>query len=271
MAMFDLQRTAIRQTQQLFHQGMALQRAANRMALNGLKGQEMLGRQGTEMAQVATHTALQSMGTMLGGDGQRDQLQALDEQFEQFKRMHAQFFEVLERELQRSVDSFDELSEEYVETVDEQTEETIEVIETIEDQTAEDVDRFQEQFGEQLRGQIALTQEVQSQFGDQVERGADQAAQLLHRQAEQTEQFQQQLEADAEMIEVPIEEPSTTGGETERQLEDLDGIGSTYAERLRDGGIETPGDLADADVETVTEAVDVSEDQAEEWIRQANR
>lgn len=209
--MFDLQRTALRQTRHLFRQGLALQRAANRMALNGLRGQEMLGRQGTEMARVATRTTMRSMEVMVGGDGQEARYRALDEQFDQFERMHAQFFETVERELERSIDSFDELSEEYLQAVD-----------------------------------------------------------------EGTQQLQRGLQAQAEMVEVPIQAQSTTGPASpeqasERQLEDLAGIGSTYASRLREAGIETPGDLARADPETVTEAADVSTDEAEEWIRQAGR
>jgi polyhydroxyalkanoate synthase len=49
----------------------------------------------------------------------------------------------------------------------------------------------------------------------------------------------------------------------------IDGIGSTYADRLRDDGIETVSDLRDADAETVAAVAEVSESQAREWIDRA--
>ena len=52
-------------------------------------------------------------------------------------------------------------------------------------------------------------------------------------------------------------------------LEELDGIGPTYAERLRDGGIETIADLSVADAETVAEVAEVGTARAEDWIDQA--
>ena len=47
------------------------------------------------------------------------------------------------------------------------------------------------------------------------------------------------------------------------------GIGSTYAQRLHEGGIETVADLAASDPETVAEAADVGVSRAEDWIEQA--
>ena len=49
----------------------------------------------------------------------------------------------------------------------------------------------------------------------------------------------------------------------------IDGIGSTYADRLRDDGIETVSDLRDADAKTVAAVAEVSESQAREWIDHA--
>jgi polyhydroxyalkanoate synthase len=56
--------------------------------------------------------------------------------------------------------------------------------------------------------------------------------------------------------------------EVEVGIESVDGIGPTYAERLRDIGIETTGDLAAADVSTVAEAAQVSESRAGDWLDQ---
>jgi polyhydroxyalkanoate synthase len=56
--------------------------------------------------------------------------------------------------------------------------------------------------------------------------------------------------------------------ENEPDVETVDGIGPTYAERLRDIGIETTGDLAAADVSTVAEAAQVSKARAQDWLDQ---
>jgi len=56
--------------------------------------------------------------------------------------------------------------------------------------------------------------------------------------------------------------------ETEASIESVGGIGPTYAERLRDIGIETTGDLDAADVSTVAEAAQVSESRAQDWLDQ---
>ncbi|MGN8216595.1 MULTISPECIES: helix-hairpin-helix domain-containing protein [Halococcus] len=46
-------------------------------------------------------------------------------------------------------------------------------------------------------------------------------------------------------------------------------MGPTYAERLHDAGIETPGDLAATTAETVTDLAEIAGSQAEERIVQA--
>jgi predicted flap endonuclease-1-like 5' DNA nuclease len=55
----------------------------------------------------------------------------------------------------------------------------------------------------------------------------------------------------------------------EQQLEDIEGLGSTYADRLREEGVHSISDLADADVHMVSETAEVSEDQATSWTEAA--
>jgi polyhydroxyalkanoate synthase len=51
----------------------------------------------------------------------------------------------------------------------------------------------------------------------------------------------------------------------------IDGIGPTYAERLREAGIETTADLADADAADIADAADVGLTRAEDWRSQARQ
>lgn len=52
-------------------------------------------------------------------------------------------------------------------------------------------------------------------------------------------------------------------------VDQVDGIGPTYAERLTAAGIETIADLAASDAATVAEAAETSESRAEDWLEQA--
>ncbi|MFC5971358.1 class III poly(R)-hydroxyalkanoic acid synthase subunit PhaC [Halomarina salina] len=65
--------------------------------------------------------------------------------------------------------------------------------------------------------------------------------------------------------EVEEEDAGPAGVEGE-DVEVVDGIGPTYAERLRDSGIETVEDLASADVATISETAQVAESRAQEWL-----
>ncbi|EMA42994.1 poly(R)-hydroxyalkanoic acid synthase subunit PhaC [Halococcus morrhuae DSM 1307] len=78
---------------------------------------------------------------------------------------------------------------------------------------------------------------------------------------------------------VDTQEPTSIHDDTDETTDDqgdvddvesVSGIGSTYADRLRDAGIETTGDLAAADVETVADAAEIPESRAEEWLSQVS-
>jgi polyhydroxyalkanoate synthase len=56
----------------------------------------------------------------------------------------------------------------------------------------------------------------------------------------------------------------------ESGLETVSGIGDTYADRLREAGIETTADLVAADAATVADAAGVSGSRAAEWIERAS-
>lgn len=75
----------------------------------------------------------------------------------------------------------------------------------------------------------------------------------------------------ADVSESQAEEWIEEADDRQRELEaEFEGVGEIYADRLASAGIETETQLADASVDEVAEAADVSESRAEEWIDRAN-
>ena len=68
-------------------------------------------------------------------------------------------------------------------------------------------------------------------------------------------------------------EAAVKGAETDAgvdaELEDIRGIGPTYADRLRDAGVESVTDLAAADAADVAEASGIGESRIQKWIDRA--
>lgn len=73
--------------------------------------------------------------------------------------------------------------------------------------------------------------------------------------------------SDAETEETPTPEETAAGAEP---VIEINGIGPTYSDRLTEAGIETIGQLADSDPETVAEAAEVSTSRASNWIENAS-
>ncbi|GAA0674606.1 class III poly(R)-hydroxyalkanoic acid synthase subunit PhaC [Natronoarchaeum mannanilyticum] len=66
------------------------------------------------------------------------------------------------------------------------------------------------------------------------------------------------------------ENGETDGGELAgTDLQELDGIGPTYADELREAGIDSVEELADADVVAIAESTDVPVGRLEDWVDQA--
>ena len=300
-ATFDAQRTAITQGRQMIKQGIAFQRNVGTMSASSLQGLESLQRQQLELARAMTKSYYDGMEALTGVEVASDQEQAIVEAYTQLEETHAEYFEVLERELDRGVDSFDELSEEYVEALEEGTDQLLESHRTIEDQTV----RNAEELSEGMLDGLERSQEVLDQLEDQFERQTERTEQLFERQVEGAAKFQEQLEEETEQLQQEMRErvdadegpiaaveaarggsqgstqqqssssqqgsssQGQTGTEQSPELEEIDGLGSTFRERLADADIESMDDLASASAEQVADAADVSEDRAEEWIDEA--
>ncbi|WP_211603242.1 class III poly(R)-hydroxyalkanoic acid synthase subunit PhaC [Halogranum gelatinilyticum] len=95
--------------------------------------------------------------------------------------------------------------------------------------------------------------------------------------ADEAVEVEESVEAEAEMEsdeaadtdDATDTDEAVEADETELTVEAVNGIGPKRAERLHESGIDSLADLADADVEAVAEAIDVSPERVEDWIAQA--
>ncbi|WP_290809971.1 helix-hairpin-helix domain-containing protein [Halovivax sp.] len=266
--MFDAQRTAIKQNRQAIKQGLAFQRNVGKMTASALRGQESMQRQSVELAQAGMRGGLDVTRAMTDAEGSVEQRATVDDAFAQLKSTHSEIFGVLERELDRGLDSFDELSAEYVEALEEMTDQFLETQRTIEDETA----RGAEELSEDLLDQLERSQGLLDQLEDQFERQTERTEQLFERQVEGAEEFQQQLEEEAQRMQRRLETApvaAVTAGEERTPLEHIDGLDDSSRDDLIEAGITSAGELAAAEARQVADATDVSEERAESWIDQA--
>ena len=77
-----------------------------------------------------------------------------------------------------------------------------------------------------------------------------------------------QIEIDSPGEETDEESEAEASEEETMDLEDINGIGPTYAERLRSAGFETAADLADADPAEIAEIAQTSESSVQDWLDQ---
>ncbi|WP_135822591.1 class III poly(R)-hydroxyalkanoic acid synthase subunit PhaC [Halostella litorea] len=64
-------------------------------------------------------------------------------------------------------------------------------------------------------------------------------------------------------------EPDDSDATADRDLEDIDGVGPSYADRLRSAGVDSVADLAAATAEDLADDADVPVSALEDWIAQA--
>ncbi|PSQ43021.1 hypothetical protein BRD17_07150 [Halobacteriales archaeon SW_7_68_16] len=74
---------------------------------------------------------------------------------------------------------------------------------------------------------------------------------------------------DTEAEKPTIEDDEPVADEDDEPVTEISGIGSAYADRLGDAGIETTAELAAADPAALADEIDVAEGTVEKWVGRA--
>lgn len=163
-ATFELQREAIKQSQEALEQGIEFQQEFSKAVVDGLEGQEGAQRRVLEMQRDALFTTLDTLEENVPGtEGATEEIrETVDEQFDQLLENYEEAFEEVTSELGEGVESYDEFALDYLEAVDDQLEMVIGAHEDLESQSVEAAEQVTEQL-EELQGQI---EDIQTDLGD---------------------------------------------------------------------------------------------------------
>lgn len=254
---FDLQRNAIEQTHDAFKRGVETQHAFGRAIVDfGPATQAHERSYGTVRSAVDVYfDALESMSP-----AQQDLLvdfrRTVDEQLDSLEANQLEAIETIEANVKDGNESAEELLEEFVAALDEQFEAVLDGHGDVEDQTVQAFDGFEENLEELQAAFEAQSEEVSEHLAAQLEQFEAQVADAQQQVEDVTEEL-------AETTEQQVESHVEVVGES---LEAIEGIGTTYADRVREQGIDSLDALAEANADAIAEAAEVSHAQAQKWI-----
>jgi predicted flap endonuclease-1-like 5' DNA nuclease len=234
--MFDVQRTAIEQSQDAFKQSVDAQQEFVQSTMDFDTAKQMHGR-----SFEATHTMVDAYFDAIEATMPSNQTTALEdvretmtEQLDALETNQSEALETFEATIHDANEITEQGLEAFVDALDEQIDAILEIHGEVETETLESVEALEGNL-EELEAQIT---EIQHHIEDATDEIAD---------------------STEEMVEVQVE---ATG----ESLESLPGLGATYAERLQENGIQTLQTLTEANVDVIAEAADVSTKQAQTWI-----
>jgi len=263
-AAFEVQRQTIEHGQQLFEQTLdAQQRGAETILRNVFAAQRSAQQQGLDVTRQLVDAQADAFGSVVDEGFQA----TVDQQLAEVSELQDDALDQFEAEL---LGAIEDLTDQQREFVAQSVRAVLEAHDEVERGTVEGV--------QQAQAATESVQETAEGVTQDVQETAEGVTQDVQETAEGvTQDVQDAAEGVARDVQDAAEEaPDATGQQTVttaeiavEQLEDIDGLGSTYADRLRDAGIVSPTHLVEANLETIVEAADVREDQAEQWIESA--
>lgn len=144
---FELQRTAIQQTRDVFDTTVEFHTNLNEILLDGFEEQQSIQRRLIAIQHVVAHRLVdrveEDMPVVDAGTDQAREV--LDEQFTQLYDNHEQLFRSTVDEFATSVDAYDDVSEDYLAALDEQLALLIRTQEEVEGQSVETAEQVDEQ------------------------------------------------------------------------------------------------------------------------------
>jgi predicted flap endonuclease-1-like 5' DNA nuclease len=182
---------------------------------------------------------------------------AQDDAWDEFESGFVEAFDALNAQQQRVVA---QSVEAFIDAHHDAERQTVEGVRQAE-QAAETAQRQGQQVAETAQHQTEqAARTVQQQTQEVVETAAEGAEEIAEESADATEEIA------SESADVDIDVEDEDDGQ---ELESIEGLGPTYADRLRQYGIQSVEHLAQADGETVADAAQISEERAGEWITSA--
>lgn len=234
--MFDVQRSAIEQSQDAFEQTITAQQQFLESMMD-VGTAKRLNHRSFETAHAMVDAYFDALESAMPTDrttGLEDVRGTMVDQLETAETTQTETLDAFEASVEDGMEITDETLDAFLAALDEQIEAMLEAHGDVETETLAAVEDFEASL-EDLQAQVT---EMQHQIEDASSEVVD---------------------STEEMVEVQVQ---ATGD----SLESLPGLGATYAERLREQGIETVRALTEANADVVAEAADVSVKQAEAWL-----
>jgi hypothetical protein len=147
---FEFQRTALRQSQEAVERAFDLQRDVNDAVLDSMTAGKSSRRESAELVRRSIVAYLDAVEATVPGSGAAvsELRRSVDETFDGLFESQEDAFDTAEEGVERSIESYDELSGEYVRTLEQQLDALLEAHETLEDDTVETFEEMQAQLEE---------------------------------------------------------------------------------------------------------------------------
>ena len=270
--MFEMQRHAIQQSQQLLQQGLDMQqRMTESMLHNNLDAGHNAQRQGTEFARNWLDTYFRTLGTAFGQVDTSEVSQTLEKQFEHFSDSQEEAWNAFEDSLDQAMTAYKDLGGSQAELIDHSFTSFVEMQRETGERVAAAacpwLARPPERTVAADTGEAAET--AQTVATTTTEKAAEVAEQTTDEETEPDTSTDHAVTTDSDESVGPDETSTSTTDSDTLDLQYLSGIGTAYEDRLEAVGITSVEALANADPEELASQTALPETRLREWIEQA--